>query len=91
MARVAHAMAMDNPHVRADVVEVQEFPMLGQRYMITGVPKTVINNRVQFVGAVPESVFIDKVLEAVGISPEEQERPTFAVAPELGPSTRSSS
>ena len=87
---MAHAMAMENAHIKADVVEVQEFPLLAQRYMISGVPKTVISNRVQFVGAVPEAVFIDKVMEAVGVTPEEQKEPTVAVAPELGPSTRAS-
>jgi hypothetical protein len=57
-------------------------------YMVSGVPKTVINNRVQFVGAVPEATFIDKVLEALGLSPDEKEGPSPALAPELGPSTR---
>jgi len=89
---VAHAMAMENPNITADVVEMQEFPILSQRYMITSVPKTVINNRVQFVGAIPEAAFADKVLEAVGATPDEPKGPTtLAVAPELGPSTRSSS
>ena len=88
MARVAHAMAMENTHVTADVVEVLEFPFLNQRYMITGVPKIVVNERVQFVGAVPESMFIDKVLEAAGLDPREQQ-PVLSVAPALGPSTRS--
>ena len=31
-----------------------------------GVPKTVINETVQFLGAVPEETFVDKVLEAIG-------------------------
>lgn len=83
-------MAMENSNVSADVVEVQEFPVLAQRYLITGVPKTVINDRVTFVGAVPESVFIDKVLEAVGLRPDEAKEATLGVAPELGPSTRAS-
>ncbi|MSQ22209.1 MAG: glutaredoxin [Dehalococcoidia bacterium] len=90
MARVAHAMAMENNHIRADVVEVQEFPLVAQRYMISSVPKTVINNRVQFVGAVSEAVLMDKVLEAAGLSPEERTTPAFSTAPELGPSTRQS-
>ena len=62
--------------------------MLAQRYMVSGVPKTVINNSVQFVGAVSEEAFVDKVLEAAGVSIEEQEAPALSVAPELGPSTR---
>lgn len=88
MARVAHAMAMENSYIHADVVEVQEYPLVAQRYMITGVPKTVINNRVQFVGAASEAVFVDKVLEAAGLPPEERNAPSIAAAPELGPSTR---
>ena len=59
-------MAMENPRISADVVEVQEFPSLAQRYRVMGVPKTVINETVQFLGAVPEETFVDKVLEAIG-------------------------
>ncbi len=63
---MAHLMAMENPMIRADVVEVQEFPSMAQRYRVMGVPKTVINERVQFLGSVPEDTFMGKVLEAVG-------------------------
>ena len=59
-------MAMENGHVKADVVEVQEFPQIAQKYRVMGVPKTVINETTQFIGAVPEETFIDKVLEAIG-------------------------
>lgn len=68
-------MAMENPRIAADVIEVQEFPTLGQRYFISGVPKTVINETVQFVGAVPESAFADRVLEAAGIVPDQERQP----------------
>ena len=88
LARMAHAMAMDNPNVTADVIEVQEFPNLARKYMVSGVPKTVINNKVQFVGAVPEATFIGKVLEALDLPPQEQEGPLLDAAPELGPVTR---
>ena len=91
MARVAHAMAMENPNIAADVVEVQEFPQISRMYMVTGVPKTVINNKVQFVGAVPEATFADKVLEALGLTPEERGGPSLVSPQELGPSTRRSS
>ena len=59
-------MAMESQHVTADVIEVQEFPQLAQAYNVMGVPKTVINDRVQFTGAIPESTFMERVLEAVG-------------------------
>ncbi|MBI4312819.1 MAG: thioredoxin family protein [Chloroflexi bacterium] len=87
---MAYALAMDNPNVRADVVEVQEFPILAQRYMISGVPKTVINNKVQFVGAVPEQTLMDYVLKAVGADAKEQPS-KVQVAPEVGPTTRAGS
>ena len=59
-------MAMENPRIRADVVEVQEFPPVAQRYRAMGVPKMVINETVQFMGAVSEETFVGKVLEAIG-------------------------
>ena len=73
MARLAHAVALENPLITADVIEVQEFPALAQAYAVRGVPKTVMGTvsqltgmlpEVQFVGVVPEEHFIEKVLEA---------------------------
>jgi glutaredoxin-like protein len=60
-ARLAHQMAMENRLIVADVIEANEFPALSQRYAVRSVPKTVINNRVEFVGSLPEP----KVLEAL--------------------------
>jgi predicted DsbA family dithiol-disulfide isomerase len=57
-------MALESSHVVADVVEVTEFPHLAQRYAIRGVPKTVINETVEFIGAVPESQFAEHVQRA---------------------------
>jgi glutaredoxin-like protein len=72
VARVAHAMAMESPRVTADVIEIQEFPDLARRYAVMGVPKTVINDRVQITGAVPEEALLRRVLQAVGaIEPDE--------------------
>ena len=59
-------MAMENDRIRADVVEVQEFPQIAQKYRVMGVPKTVINETTQFIGAVSEETFISKTLEAIG-------------------------
>ncbi len=38
---------------------------MAQRYHIYGVPKTVINDQVEFEGAVPEQAFVQEVLSAV--------------------------
>jgi len=51
-------MAIANSRIIADVVEVSEFPDLAQRYMVRGVPKTVINDGVEFLGNVPEATFV---------------------------------
>ncbi|MEM2988034.1 MAG: thioredoxin family protein, partial [Candidatus Bathyarchaeia archaeon] len=50
--------------VRADVIDVSEFPHIGHKYAVMGVPKTVINEKVEFVGAVPEDIFLEHVLLA---------------------------
>jgi predicted DsbA family dithiol-disulfide isomerase len=62
---LAHKLAMLNEHVTADVVEATEFPELAQRYQIYGVPKTVVNDRVSFEGALPEERFVGEVLRAL--------------------------
>ena len=61
---MAHAIALESPNVRADVVEVSEFPNLAQVYAVRSVPKTVINEVIQFAGAMSEATFVDKVLQA---------------------------
>jgi predicted DsbA family dithiol-disulfide isomerase len=45
-----------------------EFPEMAARYQVMGVPKTVVNERLEFVGAVPEDEFVRQVLEAAGVS-----------------------
>ncbi len=64
-ARLAHQMALESPHITAEVVEITEFPHLAQRYKVQGVPKVVINDKVEFVGAQPEAKFLSYVLTAV--------------------------
>ena len=64
LGRIAHAMALENPLISADVVEVQEFPSLGQTYGVRSVPLTVINEHIRFAGAASESDLLEKVLQA---------------------------
>jgi len=63
--RAAHQMAIENPNIVADMVEVIEFPHLAQRYQVMAVPKTVVNDRVSFEGALPELHYIEHVLQAL--------------------------
>ncbi|GBC87848.1 Alkyl hydroperoxide reductase subunit F [bacterium HR12] len=64
-ALTAMRMAMGSERVRAEIVEAQEFPELADAYRVFGVPKIVINDRVEVEGAMPESSFLDAVLHAV--------------------------
>jgi len=48
---LAHKLAIENEHITADVVEVSEFVDMLQRYQVQGVPKTVVNDRIEMVGA----------------------------------------
>lgn len=58
-------MAIASPRVRADIVDLTEFPDLAARYAVQGVPKTIINDRLYFDGALPEPEVMTAVLRAV--------------------------
>jgi predicted DsbA family dithiol-disulfide isomerase len=58
-------MAVASPRVRGECIEATEFPELAQRYRVMAVPKIVINDRVEFEGALPEAQFLQAVLRAV--------------------------
>lgn len=72
MVRVAHQFAYANPHIRADMVDSAEFPQLVQRYRVSGVPRTVINGRPAFEGALPAQNAVLEILKVV--EPEILER-----------------
>jgi glutaredoxin-like protein len=61
---LAHQFAVESPQVRADMIDVTEFPYLGQKYAVTGVPKVVINERVEFTGLLPEDQFLQHIIVA---------------------------
>jgi glutaredoxin-like protein len=61
----AHKLAVEYPRVRADMVEATEFPELAERFGVSGVPKTIVNGSVEFVGAQPEEVLAEAVMQAV--------------------------
>ncbi|MGQ9551081.1 MAG: protein disulfide oxidoreductase [Candidatus Bathycorpusculaceae bacterium] len=77
MVHTAHQFAMANENIRADMVEASEFPQLAQRYNVTGVPKTIINEVHSFEGALPAEAAYLEVLAAV--NPEEYRRLKEAV------------
>ena len=48
----------------ASVIEATSFPDLAQRYRVTGVPKTVVDDRVEIMGAPAEDEFVAQILQA---------------------------
>lgn len=63
MARAAYQLALENPHITAEVVEINEFPQLAQRYRVRAVPLTVIADKIAIPGAVAENVLVEQVLK----------------------------
>ncbi len=64
--RLAQLFALASDQITVEAIEASEFPDLVQKYSIQGVPKTVINESADFVGAVPEQQALEHVLKAVG-------------------------
>ncbi len=58
-AAIAHKLAVESDMIRADVIDAQEFPALAQKYGVIGVPKIIINEKVEFTGAFNEDLFAE--------------------------------
>jgi len=58
-------MAVESEHVTADVIEATEFPDLARRYAVRGVPKIVVNDKIEFVGALPEPDYLEQIKAAI--------------------------
>ena len=55
-------MAFASQHITSYAVEATEFPDLARRYRVTGVPKTVVNDTVEILGALPQDAFVEQAL-----------------------------
>ncbi|GIX42354.1 MAG: glutaredoxin [Leptospiraceae bacterium] len=58
---MAHQMAIESDFIKADMIEASEFPELSNYYKVYGVPKIIVNETIHIEGAVPESVFLQKI------------------------------
>jgi glutaredoxin-like protein len=61
-AAIAHKLAIESDLIKAEVIEASEFPELAMKYNVIGVPKIVINDKVDFVGEFNEDIFAEHVL-----------------------------
>ena len=60
---LAHRMAVESPLIRATCIEASEFIDLSRRYRVTGVPKTVVNETIEILGALPEDAFVRAIVQ----------------------------
>jgi glutaredoxin-like protein len=63
-AAIAHKLAIESDMIRADVIDSQEFPELAQKYSVIGVPKIVLNEKIEFTGEFNEDLFAEHALLA---------------------------
>ncbi len=61
--RLAYRFAIASDKITADGVEVTGFPDLARRYRVSSVPKTVVGETGEFVGAQGEAALLQHVLE----------------------------
>ena len=61
MITLANEMAVDSPLVNATAIDATEFPDLVRRYNVNGVPKTVINDSIEIMGAAPEEELVTAI------------------------------
>jgi hypothetical protein len=59
---LAYRAALASPIIRAAAIEATEFPALADSLDVWAVPRIVVNGVPQWDGAVPERVFLDRLL-----------------------------
>ena len=59
---LAYRCALASSRVRAAAIEASEFPRLADEMDVWSVPRIVVNGVPQWDGAVPERVFLDRIL-----------------------------
>ncbi len=57
---LAYQLAVESDLIQAQMVEVIEFPFLGNKYNVMGVPRTVIDETIHIEGAVPEPMLMSE-------------------------------
>jgi len=63
MVTLGSRLAIESPMVSITAIDATEYPDLVQRYGVNGVPKTVINDQREIVGAAGESELVAAVMQ----------------------------
>jgi len=67
-ASLAQQFGMVNSLIRAEVIEAGEFPEVAHRYGVSSVPKSIMNEEREVIGALPEAEYLREFLSAVGVA-----------------------
>lgn len=63
---LAHMLALESPMVQAEGIEAMEFQDLAEKFGVSGVPHTTINDGAgEMVGAAPEQILIAEIKRAL--------------------------
>ena len=60
---------MASDKITADGVEVTSFPEVMQKYQVSSVPKTMVGETREFIGAAPESMLLKVIQDATEAPP----------------------
>jgi hypothetical protein len=68
-------MAMESDNITAESIEANEFPDLSRQYRVMAVPRTVVNDKTSIEGAMPEGMFVRRIIDSVMPPPPEPPAP----------------
>jgi predicted DsbA family dithiol-disulfide isomerase len=63
---LAYKLALASPRIVARGIEASEFAVDADRHGVHAVPAIIVDDRYAWAGSVPEEVFVDRVLAAIG-------------------------
>jgi len=61
-----HGFSLINPRIRGEMIDASLFPNLALKYSVSAVPKTVINDSIEILGAFPPELLLKRIFEASG-------------------------
>jgi predicted DsbA family dithiol-disulfide isomerase len=56
-------MAFANANITSHAIEAMEFMELSRKFRVTGVPKTIVNDEIEIMGALPEDMYVRAALQ----------------------------
>lgn len=56
-------MAFANSNITSHAIEATEFMELSRKFRVTGVPKTIVNDEIEIMGALPEEMYVRAALQ----------------------------